>query len=109
MCCNYFIELVFLMLGTLLIAVQKVDSIIQLTRSFYNDECISAPCLNGATCSDRVNGYSCKCTAGFEGDSCDTGQYLCCYLSHIAFNFLSVLPVFVHKVVHGDLTRISHF
>ena len=36
------------------------------------DECSSAPCLNGATCSDEVNGYTCQCADGWEGTFCET-------------------------------------
>ena len=28
------------------------------------DECASAPCQNGATCTDRINGYHCSCYTG---------------------------------------------
>ena len=45
------------------------------------DECSSDPCKNGAKCSDNVNGYTCKCTAGFEGDNCQTGQHSCYYVT----------------------------
>lgn len=32
----------------------------------YN-ECLSAPCQNGATCRDLVNSYECVCLAEYEG------------------------------------------
>ena len=34
------------------------------------NECDSNPCLNGATCTDRLNGYTCQCTDSFEGPNC---------------------------------------
>lgn len=33
----------------------------------YN-ECLSAPCLNAATCRDLVNGYECVCLAEYKGE-----------------------------------------
>ena len=36
-------------------------------------ECISNPCENNGTCIDRVNIYTCKCTAGYTGNNCETG------------------------------------
>ena len=36
------------------------------------DECDSAPCLNGATCTDRVNSFHCQCPPGFIGSQCQT-------------------------------------
>ncbi|XP_073248453.1 coagulation factor IX-like [Porites lutea] len=36
------------------------------------NECLSQPCLNGATCIDQVNNYSCSCQAGYQGRNCQT-------------------------------------
>ena len=38
------------------------------------DECASKPCLNGARCEDRINGFSCFCQPGY------TGAFNICYL-----------------------------
>ena len=37
------------------------------------NECASNPCVNGASCSDEVNAFSCSCAAGYTGDRCETG------------------------------------
>ena len=45
------------------------------------DECASAPCQNGGTCTDVENGYTCGCAAGYIGDNCETGMstyFYCC-------------------------------
>ncbi|CAH3028258.1 unnamed protein product, partial [Porites evermanni] len=34
------------------------------------DECLSQPCLNGATCTDLVNNYNCFCQTGYRGRNC---------------------------------------
>lgn len=31
---------------------------------------LSAPCLNGGTCEDRLGGYTCRCVDGFGGPHC---------------------------------------
>jgi hypothetical protein len=36
-------------------------------------ECASSPCLNGGTCVDAVNGYSCLCGQYFTGTYCAIG------------------------------------
>ncbi len=33
------------------------------------NECLSNPCVNGATCVDNVADYTCSCNAGFTGES----------------------------------------
>lgn len=39
---------------------------------FDVDECISNPCLNGATCNNKVGSFMCSCLNGFEGKFCET-------------------------------------
>ena len=38
------------------------------------DECVSSPCVNGATCMEGMGGYNCSCVAGYEGLHCETGK-----------------------------------
>lgn len=38
------------------------------------DECQSNPCLNGATCLDGVNSFTCLCLPSYTGDFCEQGQ-----------------------------------
>ncbi len=40
------------------------------------NECSSRPCMNGATCSDAVNSYTCVCVAGYTETHCETGESL---------------------------------
>ena len=40
------------------------------------NECTSSPCMNGATCTDAVNSYTCGCVAGYMGTDCETGLSL---------------------------------
>nr|XP_058155717.1 sushi, nidogen and EGF-like domain-containing protein 1 isoform X4 [Dasypus novemcinctus]XP_058155718.1 sushi, nidogen and EGF-like domain-containing protein 1 isoform X4 [Dasypus novemcinctus] len=35
------------------------------------DECRSQPCLHGGSCQDRVGGYQCVCSKGYEGAHCE--------------------------------------
>ncbi|MCU0692932.1 MAG: hypothetical protein MUF54_16150, partial [Polyangiaceae bacterium] len=35
------------------------------------DDCSSAPCQNGGTCTDGINSYSCSCATGYTGTNCE--------------------------------------
>lgn len=39
--------------------------------------CNSDPCLNGATCEDLFNKFSCVCDLGWEGEQCETDTDEC--------------------------------
>ena len=35
------------------------------------DDCDPNPCLNGGSCTDRVNNFTCACLARFNGSLCE--------------------------------------
>ncbi|XP_056641948.1 protein eyes shut [Diorhabda sublineata] len=41
------------------------------------DECVSAPCQNGAICIDLHADYSCACLFGFAGRNCEETMQIC--------------------------------
>ena len=67
------------------------------------DECEAAPCLNGATCTDEVNGYSCECAAGYTGEDCETGMVMCLSVGRCygIINFVNVQTSMSVKLPHA--------
>ncbi|KAM6180838.1 aggrecan core protein isoform 2-T2 [Erethizon dorsatum] len=41
------------------------------------DECLSSPCLNGATCVDTIDSFTCLCLPSYGGDLCEIDQEVC--------------------------------
>eukprot|EP01051_Picozoa_sp_SAG22_P007766 SAG22_NODE_558_length_9115_cov_15.267524_4_plen_1578_part_01 len=37
-----------------------------------DDDCSPNPCQNGGACTDGLGSYTCSCTAGHNGDNCET-------------------------------------
>ena len=58
----YLLEVFIYILSTLLILIDV-------------DECGSAPCQNGGSCTDKINHYQCVCAAGYTGGNCEISRY----------------------------------
>ena len=39
------------------------------------NECQSAPCLNGGTCNDELDSYTCTCDVGYTGLHCEISMF----------------------------------
>ena len=61
---------------------KNIVNIVKYSYSYFVldiDECEPAPCQNGGTCVDAVNGFSCTCDEGFAGNQCSVGKILAYY------------------------------
>eukprot|EP00057_Strongylocentrotus_purpuratus_P014002 XP_011668476.1 PREDICTED: fibrillin-1 [Strongylocentrotus purpuratus] len=71
---NFFIETGQLPKGVRVALTLREDLLLvnrNLTGS-HIDDCASMPCMNGGTCTDGTNLYTCECTGtGFEGTNCE--------------------------------------
>lgn len=57
----------------------KCVSIVKPFSLFPADinECASSPCMNGGTCVDEVNQFSCVCAKGWAGATCQSPVPTC--------------------------------
>lgn len=75
---SYFRGYIILFIKTVLFCCNIYQNICVLLSPYTDiNECSPDPCLNGATCSDGVNGYTCACADGYRGDDCGTGKDSC--------------------------------
>ena len=53
-----------------------VSKVIHCTSMLLTDinDCVNHTCLNGGSCVDGANNYTCRCVAGFKGDRCETSK-----------------------------------
>ncbi|CAG9784578.1 unnamed protein product [Diatraea saccharalis] len=79
--------------------------------------CLSAPCLNGGSCSDLGSGYTCSCANGWSGEFCNESvcEHNPCQsggscVRHPGSGFLCLCPYGRHGVFceyNVDITRPS--
>lgn len=65
------------------------------------NECLSNPCLNGGTCVDGINAFSCECTRFWTGSLCHLPQQVCGgTMSDVSgsFSYMSPDVGYVHDV-----------
>lgn len=75
------------------------DFIINMCIADY-DECQSIPCLNGGSCNNMFNAFTCDCTDRFEGNTCEKGML--CFMISI------ILPA-LWKLYYGVRPSICQF
>ena len=58
----------------MLLSKSVSDLVVMMLLVFVVDinECSSYPCLNGGTCTDGVDSFSCVCAPGSTGTTCST-------------------------------------
>ena len=64
------------------------------------DDCIDLPCVNGGTCIDLVDDYSCSCVAGLEGKNCTVGKEIILLFGlYVFFSsiFIFIASYHIHK------------
>ena len=62
-------------LFTLLIPYDpNIDFVFPLIYVADIDDCSSTPCMNGATCKDAIDSFTCQCLSGYNGTNCETGK-----------------------------------
>lgn len=50
-----------------------------LNNKLTENNCLSNPCENGATCVDLFDGFSCKCTPNWTGTRCNEDVNECMF------------------------------
>ena len=50
----------------------KSNNVINLLSDI--NECVANPCQNNGTCYNTMGSFTCTCTAGYDGDTCQNGK-----------------------------------
>ena len=48
--------------------------ILRISLVFKVDNCANVTCMNGGTCIDLGENFSCQCQLGYTGQMCETGK-----------------------------------
>ena len=52
----------------------KLLSLLSVAHVFVRSEvleCASSPCQHGGSCQEKLDGYTCRCSLGYQGDNCE--------------------------------------
>ena len=76
-------------------------------------ECASNACMNGATCNEDINKYTCTCVPGYNGVNCEEGGYLRSAnisQSYVTDHECGLISVFIHiyQLILVMLTFVSY-
>ena len=55
------------------------------------DYCLSNPCMNGGTCTDGLNSFTCTCALGYGGLDCSPSKFE--FFNHAKSRLLNLLKV----------------
>ncbi|PFX17575.1 Olfactomedin-like protein 2A [Stylophora pistillata] len=60
-------------------SIMKEESVLAYCDMDTEDvnECASNPCINGGTCVDGINGYTCTCPPNYRGIRCENDDEFC--------------------------------
>lgn len=72
------------------------------------NECHDQPCMNGATCIDRIAGFKCVCPPSYVGDLCETGQYRD-YFKYLIYHSLVHIHFMCWNLFSAKTAEIYHF
>ena len=53
-------------------AFHKISCMLFVSGDPDVNECTSNPCMNGGTCNNLINSYTCTCPRGYSGSRCQT-------------------------------------
>ena len=73
------------------------------------NECANSPCRNGATCTDAVNSYTCRCVAGYTGTHCEIGE---CLSIRMFYTYNGTIQLIIHLTIwwtHQLVNIIAYF
>ena len=70
------------------------------------DDCVTALCLNGATCIDGMASYTCRCTPGKTGVACEIGTVWFVFSGTLQFIYCIIKATCTY--VHDRHKRHQH-
>ena len=73
-----------LWLGFILAVLLRFVMVIRPLIADIND-CDPDPCMNGGTCTDGINSFTCDCVAGYTDSTCSTGNHTTIFLFWFSF------------------------